>query len=132
MRTAGPARVHDREQAGDGETGDEIDEEEMRHDPCRALPDRAEDEDPGRSHRYGNQRSAQPLCAVTAADLHMATDYTPYEGRALTGWAHIVISNGRVVLDGQGFHDPGPVGRLLRSRALLDGHHHVLAAQPHR
>ena len=55
---------------------------------------------------------------ATAADLHMATDYTPYEGRELTGWPSLVISGGRVVVDEDGFHDPGPVGRALHSSAL--------------
>lgn len=58
--------------------------------------------------------------AVTQADLHMASDYTPYEGRELTGWPSTVISGGRVVIDGDGFHDPGPVGRALHSAALPD------------
>ncbi len=55
---------------------------------------------------------------VTHTGLHMATDYTPYEGRELAGWPTIVISGGRVVLDRDGFHDPGPVGRALHSVAL--------------
>lgn len=48
-------------------------------------------------------------------DLHMATDYTPYEGRELVGWPQIVVSGGRVVVDTDGFHDPGEVGRSLPS-----------------
>lgn len=55
---------------------------------------------------------------VTSADLHMATDYTPYEGRELTGWPSTVISAGRVVVDEDGFHDPGPVGRTLHSSPI--------------
>ena len=55
---------------------------------------------------------------ATASHLHMATDYTPYEGRELTGWPSMVISGGRVVVDEDGFHDPGPVGRALHSSAL--------------
>ena len=31
--------------------------------------------------------------------LHDAMDYTPYEGRAVTGWPRIVISRGRVVVE---------------------------------
>jgi dihydropyrimidinase len=57
---------------------------------------------------------------VRAADLHMPTDYTPYEGSELVGWPSVVISGGRVVLDDDGFHDPGPVGRPLDSSALPD------------
>jgi dihydropyrimidinase len=48
-----------------------------------------------------------------AAELHMSTDYTPYQGERLRGWPSVVISAGRVVLDEDGFHDPGPVGRAL-------------------
>lgn len=52
------------------------------------------------------------------ADLHMASDYTPYEGRELAGWPTTVISSGTVVVDDDGFHDPGPVGRALSSDPL--------------
>jgi dihydropyrimidinase len=55
---------------------------------------------------------------VSIDRLHMATDYTPYEGRELVGWPQHVISGGRVVLDEAGFHDPGPVGRRLDSQPL--------------
>ncbi|WP_028923556.1 amidohydrolase family protein [Pseudonocardia acaciae] len=48
-----------------------------------------------------------------ANELHMATDYTPYQDRRLVGWPEAVVSAGRVVLDADGFHDPGPVGRAL-------------------
>lgn len=53
-----------------------------------------------------------------AADLHMATDYTPYEGRLLGGWPQTVVSRGRVVVDADGFHDPGPVGEFVRADPL--------------
>ena len=59
-----------------------------------------------------------------ARDLHMATDYTPYEGRSLTGWPTTVISAGRVVVDDNRFHDPGPVGRRLDAHELPD-HLHI-------
>ncbi|GAA1864884.1 dihydropyrimidinase [Pseudonocardia ailaonensis] len=55
-----------------------------------------------------------------AADLHMATDYTPYQGLALAGWPAHVVAGGRVVLDQDGFHDPGPVGRFLETHPLDD------------
>lgn len=58
------------------------------------------------------------LRSVAQANLHMASDYTPYEGRQLAGWASTVISAGQVVVDADGFHDPGPVGRALHSDAL--------------
>jgi dihydropyrimidinase len=57
---------------------------------------------------------------ATTSDLHMPTDYTPYEGRELNGWPSTVISAGRVVLDSDGFHDPGPVGRPLHSESMPD------------
>jgi dihydropyrimidinase len=50
--------------------------------------------------------------------LHMPTDYSPYEGRELAGWPSVVVSGGRVVVDGDGFHDPGPVGRPLHSQPM--------------
>ena len=62
----------------------------------------------------GRRRSA------SRDDLHMASDYTPYEGRELTGWPSVVVSGGQVVIDADGFHDPGPVGRALNSSALPD------------
>jgi dihydropyrimidinase len=63
---------------------------------------------------------------ITAADHHMASDYSPYEGRSFTGWPVAVISAGRVVIDQHGFHDPGPVGRPLRALAQLDSARGVL------
>jgi dihydropyrimidinase len=52
------------------------------------------------------------------AELHMRTDYTPYQGERLHGWPSVVVSGGRVVLDADGFHDPGPAGRLLEAAPL--------------
>ncbi|CAN7188900.1 amidohydrolase family protein [Pseudarthrobacter oxydans] len=50
---------------------------------------------------------------VDGAVLHMGTDFSPFDGKALTGWPAVVVSNGRVVLDADGFHDPGAAGRFL-------------------
>lgn len=50
---------------------------------------------------------------VDGAALHMGTDFSPFDGKALTGWPAVVVSNGRVVLDADGFHDPGAVGRFI-------------------
>jgi dihydropyrimidinase len=50
---------------------------------------------------------------VRSADLHMETDYTPYEGRSVTGWPSTVIARGRVVLDDGRLIDPGSVGEFL-------------------
>jgi dihydropyrimidinase len=67
--------------------------------------------DPGKTVRLGS------------AMLHDNTGYTPYEGRAITGWPETVLSRGRVaVRDGQLHVAPGS-GRFL-PRAAGD------AAQP--
>jgi dihydropyrimidinase len=51
-------------------------------------------------------------------DLHMQTDYTPYEGRDVTGWPSTVIARGRLVLDEGKLIDPGPVGEFLPAEPL--------------
>ncbi len=58
---------------------------------------------------------------TTVADLHMQSDYTPYEGEELNGWPDVVVAAGRVVVDEDGFHDPGASGRPL-SAAPLPSH----------
>lgn len=55
---------------------------------------------------------------VRARKLHMASDYSPYEGRSLYGWPTTVVSRGRVVLSDGTFHDPGPVGEALVSAPI--------------
>lgn len=50
---------------------------------------------------------------VDGKALHMGTDFSPFHGQELRGWPQIVIASGRLVLDEQGFHDPGPVGRYI-------------------
>jgi len=57
---------------------------------------------------------------VANQDLHMATDYSPYEGLVLTGWPSAVVSGGRVVWDADGFHDPGAIGRTLHADPLAE------------
>ncbi len=37
---------------------------------------------------------------VTAAGMHANMDYTPFEGKTLTGWPVTVINRGRVIVDG--------------------------------
>ncbi|WP_052206880.1 amidohydrolase family protein [Sinomonas humi] len=51
--------------------------------------------------------------SVDGTALHMGTDFSPFEGRELRGWPQVVVAAGRVVLDEQGFHDPGPTGRFV-------------------
>jgi dihydropyrimidinase len=52
---------------------------------------------------------------VRAAALHMATDYSPYEGRELAGWPSTVMVGGAVVIDGGRFSPPPDNGRPLIS-----------------
>lgn len=55
---------------------------------------------------------------VSAADLHMATDYTPYEGRTLRGRPVTILVGGRVVVDEGELVDPIPHGRHLQAQPL--------------
>lgn len=50
----------------------------------------------------------------------MGTDFSPFDGRTLTGWPGVVVSAGRVVLDGAGFHDPGAVGRFVARKGFRE------------
>jgi dihydropyrimidinase len=58
---------------------------------------------------------------VTAGELHMATDYTPYEGLEVTGWPETVIVGGRVVVERGELVDGRPTGRALRAAELAFG-----------
>ncbi len=66
---------------------------------------------------------------VDGGALHMGTDFSPFDGRTLTGWPAVVVSAGRVVLDGDGFHDPGPVGRFV-PRAGFREHQSAAPSSP--
>jgi len=55
---------------------------------------------------------------ISSGTLHMATDYTPYEGRQVTGWPATVLVGGRVVVDGSQLVDPQPRGRHLPAAPL--------------
>jgi dihydropyrimidinase len=50
---------------------------------------------------------------VRSSELHMESDYTPYEGRHVSGWPRTVLAGGRVVVRDGEVSDPGPVGRFL-------------------
>lgn len=56
---------------------------------------------------------------LRAAELHMDTDYTPFEGRTVTGCTRTVLAGGVVVVEGGSFLDPGPVGRFLESAPIV-------------
>jgi dihydropyrimidinase len=55
---------------------------------------------------------------VKSADLHMPTDYTPYEGMRLTGRVSTVIVGGRVVVNDGRLIDSTPRGRHLAAERL--------------
>ncbi|WP_063036714.1 dihydropyrimidinase [Nocardia grenadensis] len=55
---------------------------------------------------------------VTIGELHMATDYTPYEGRRLRGKPVTVLVGGRVVVENGQLVDATPRGRHLRADPL--------------
>lgn len=55
---------------------------------------------------------------ISAGDLHMRTDYSPYEGQAIRGWPTTVLSRGRLVVDGGEIFDPGPVGEFVPAQPI--------------
>ena len=52
---------------------------------------------------------------VSAEKLHMLTDYSPYENRALSGWPSTVVLRGRVVLDDGQLQRDTPRGMAIGS-----------------
>ena len=60
---------------------------------------------------------------VRLEDQHDAMDYTPYEGRELTGWPVTVLSRGERVVDGgELVAEPGRGRFVRRARPDLTGH----------
>lgn len=59
---------------------------------------------------------------ITAGDLHMATDYTPYEGMTVTGRPKTVLVGGRVVVDNGVLTDPTPRGRHIKATPMSIQH----------
>jgi dihydropyrimidinase len=55
---------------------------------------------------------------IRSADLHMATDYTPFEGRAVAGWPTTVVVGGRVVVDDARLLETAARGRHLPAAPL--------------
>lgn len=47
---------------------------------------------------------------VDSTELHMATDYTPYEGQVVTGWPVTTIVRGHVVVEDGSWTATAPVG----------------------
>ncbi len=50
---------------------------------------------------------------VAAAMLHDRVGYTPYEGRTLKGWPEVVLSRGRVVVEGNALHVAAGSGEFI-------------------
>lgn len=55
---------------------------------------------------------------VRTEDLHMETDYTPYEGRTVSGWPVLVMLRGQVVFADGKVADPGPTGQFVPAQAI--------------
>jgi dihydropyrimidinase len=58
--------------------------------------------DPGRKH------------TLSAKTHHMKVDYNPYEGREVTGQADVVLSRGRVIVEGDRFVGKAGAGSFLK------------------
>jgi len=54
---------------------------------------------------------------LAAKSLHMKVDYNPYEGRTVTGATEIVISRGRVIVEGGRFTGRAGAGAFLKRSA---------------
>ncbi|MET1074380.1 MAG: dihydropyrimidinase, partial [Umezawaea sp.] len=50
---------------------------------------------------------------LSAETHHMNVDYSCYEGREVSGRVDTVLSRGKVVVDGDGFHGGAGHGRFL-------------------
>lgn len=55
---------------------------------------------------------------VSAEQLHMLSDYSPYENRDLSGWASTVVLRGHVVLDDGRLQQDSPPGIAISSDPL--------------
>ena len=67
---------------------------------------------------------------VRVEDQHDAMDYTPFEGREVTGWPVTVLTRGeRVVEDGKLVAREGQGRFVARERIDLTGHPGVLAPE---
>ena len=55
---------------------------------------------------------------ITAAEMHSAADYDPYEGWAVTGWPRLVLLRGEIAFDGEIRARPGAGRFTFRSAAV--------------
>ena len=53
---------------------------------------------------------------LSARTLHMKVDYSPYEGREVTGAAETVLSRGRVIVEGGRFVGGAGAGSFLKRK----------------
>lgn len=54
--------------------------------------------------------------SISAADLHMQTDYTPFDGMQVTGWPVLTISRGNVIVEEGSFTGSRSRGRYIPRR----------------
>jgi dihydropyrimidinase len=64
---------------------------------------------------------------VRAAELHMATDYSPFNGMEVIGWPETVLVRGHVVIDRGRLVDARPRGMAVRGRPVVVGRSRVRA-----
>ena len=55
---------------------------------------------------------------IQGTDLHMATDYSPYDGLEIVGWPETAFVRGHVVLDRGNLADSTARGRSVRARPM--------------
>jgi dihydropyrimidinase len=55
---------------------------------------------------------------VHSSELHMATDYSPYDGMDVTGWPETVLLRGQVVMDSGRAATTRPDGRAVAARTI--------------
>ncbi|MFP5312745.1 MAG: amidohydrolase family protein, partial [Actinomycetes bacterium] len=67
---------------------------------------------------------------ITSGALHMGTDFSPFEGKTVRGWPRLVVAAGKVVLDENGFHDPGPTGRFIEQSGFKEALSHQGGLRP--
>ena len=58
---------------------------------------------------------------ISAATHHMDVDYSCYEGRSVTGGSDVVLSRGKVIVDGGAYTGTKGDGRFLK-RAIARDH----------
>jgi dihydropyrimidinase len=54
---------------------------------------------------------------LSPSTLHMRVDYTPYEGRQVTGVAETVLSRGRIIIENGRFVGRAGAGRFIKRNA---------------